>query len=58
VQASVRVTAEMGGKDKELNPTPAGIYSIWSLRKHYYKRKYVRYGMDDIIKQYILIRKF
>jgi len=48
----------MGGKDKELNPTPAGIYSIWSLRKHYYKRKYVRYGMDDIIKQYILIRKF
>jgi hypothetical protein len=25
----------MGGKDKEQKPIPAGIYTIWRVRKYY-----------------------
>jgi hypothetical protein len=33
IQSCVEFPAEMGGKDKEQNPNPAGIYTIWSVGK-------------------------
>jgi len=41
----------MGEKDKELNPIPAGIYTVWSVGstiQYYQKRKHAK-GKKEIM---------